>query len=646
MKINDIFKCEGNLLFGRDEMKNTSFIKYLIIFLFTLNLNATNYFLGKEKYDIMSKYRAEAFASKRIYFGVEGSSEYYTDHDFLYLQEYYSSPGTGLNMGLYLVTKTNGSSGSSAPKFIIAFGGTLATNIKDGSITSKLDILNDFLTDLNFLNNRKLSIIQAKEALDTANKFIKKYDIKKDNIILAGHSLGGALVQYVSKNTDIKGVTFNTAPYPVYGNIAFNGKELLNLDLDVVNIMSDMDPLTGTLTFIEDLEQERSTSTSHAGELITKIPYQLPMLSSIISDLAKDYIHVNIDFTKAKNKEKLIKTLSAALAKFSQQTFNDTVKDTLRNRFIKILGFPTFSDGEYSLAKSNYYLALSYLMAKDYRNFILYIKKSFNLDTEIKLKKIFYGERFVLKTNTGHGMLELIQASYIDFYKTDTRVNDIAGHIGEKKIRYFVGKKYIEASPKGKFHPNGLLTPTDFMETITKASYGEVYSSKECAYSVYLKEDKKIDINFISIKKGTTYSSVIKNNISYPCKNSEAITETTTEVGFDENGKPYPVYTTRLIGLKAINISRLYTAKVISNIIIRETSKDNIKQFDKCNIPSGATITECTFFLKSKCIIPNISNYDFRPYANITRGEFVVMAYKMQEVLSGKNLCRHNKVQQ
>jgi len=641
---NDLFKCEESLVFGGHEMRNTTFIKYLIIFLFTLNLNATNYFLGKEKYDIMSKYRAEAFASKRIYFGVEGSSEYYTNNKFLYLQEYYSNPDTGLNMGLYLVTKKDGSNGSSSLKFIVAFGGTLATNIKDSSIISKLDILNDFLTDLNFLNNRKLSIIQAKEALDIVNKYIKQYDINKANITLTGHSLGGALVQYVSKNTGIKGITFNTAPYPVYGNIAFNGKELLNLDLDVVNIMSDKDPLTGTLTYIEDLEQERSSSTSHAGEVITKIPDQLPLLSSILNELSKDYIHVNIDFTKAKNKEKLIKTLSGVLAKFSQETFNDTVKDTLRNRFIKILGFPTFSDGEYLLAKSNYYLALSFLMAKDYRNFVFYIKKSFNLNTEIKLTKLFYGERFVLKTNTGHGMLELIQASYMDFYETETRATDIAGHIGEKKIRYFIGKGYIKAYPEGKFYPDQPLTPKTFMETITKASqFGNVYDTKECAYPKFLKKNK-ININFIPIKKGTTYSEVIKNNISYPCENYEATTETITEVGIDENGEPYPVYTTRVIGFKAINISRLYTAKVISNLIQKNTSNDN-KQFDKCNIPSSATITECTFFLKSKCIIPNTSNYDFRPYENITRGEFVVMAYKMQEVLYGKNLCRHKKVQ-
>ncbi|CAA6813095.1 MAG: Unknown protein [uncultured Sulfurovum sp.] len=645
----DMFKCEKSLLLRGAKMKNNIFMKYLIIFLFTLDINATNYFLGEAIIPIMDKYRAESFVANRVYTGVEGSSEFYTDTKFLYLQKYYNDLNTGLNMGFYIDTEENGSS-SSTPKYIIAFGGTGAANIKtesiiikDYSVSSGLDLIQDILTDLNFLNNRELSILQAKQALDKTNEIIKDFGIKKSNITLVGHSLGGALVQYVSKHTGIKGVTFNTAPYPIYGNIAFNTNAILDQDIDVVNIMTDQDELTATLIYIENLEKESSGMSSHVGELITKIPVQVTIASNILDDLVKKHIYVDIDFSITEAKDKLIQTLAGALANFSQKTFNDTVKDTLKNRFIKILGFSkplTMEDLEYMNAKSHYYLALSYLIAKDYSKFVLYIKKAFNINTQIKLTKLFYGTRVVIKTNTGHSSKDLILKSYMNFSETDARANDINRHLQEAQIKEFVRKKYIGLLDREKFYPNKLLKPTTFMEAITKATEGEVYSSKACKYSNFLKENKKINIDFISGRKGETDSPVKKNNLSYPCKDYEPITEVTTETGFDEKGEPYPVYETSLIGFDTINISRLYTAKVISNIIL---SEKNQAQFVNCDIPSGATITECEFFLKSKCIIPNITNYDFRPDENITRAEFVGMVSKMQKVLVGNNLCRHKK---
>jgi len=621
-------------------MRNRIFIKYLIIVMISLNINATDYFLGKAKFPIMDKYRAEAFASKRIYTGVQGSEEYYTESKYLYLKEYIHDYSTGLNIGLYIIPRDI-SKGFSDLKYIIAFGGTLATDIKDNEIISYLDIAKDILQDLNLLNNRELSISQPKKALEITNEFIKKYDIDKNNITLTGHSLGGGLVQYVSHHTGIKGVTFNTAPYPIYGNIVWGDKSLINPKIDVVNIMSDKDQLTGTLLFVEDFEQKRCNPNTHGGELITVIPNQLPMMSDMLRELIKDYANIDIDFNDVKNREVSLKLLSEALEKFSQKTIEDNILNVSKKILNKILGFPVFNDFNYEYAKGNYYMALSYLIAKDYHNFLIQLKFAFNIDTELELTKLFLGERIVLKTNTGHGMFELIEKSYSNFYTTNlSRVNDIDKGYGEKEIREFISKDYIDPLSFGKFSPKNKVDPITFMKAIAKPIYGIDYNLDICNYAKSLK-NKSIDINFIANADGSIPRI---NSLSYPCNKTEFILDVEfDDVKFDADGVPSPVYNTSIVGFKDVYISRLYTAKIVSNIIKRESSKE--KQFENCNKAFSATIDECTLFLQEKCIIPNVSNYDFRPNDDITREELVVIAYKMRESLKngGKTLCTHGK---
>ncbi len=385
------------------------------VVLITMNLNATNYNLSHAKYLVMEKYKAEAFLAKRIYIAEEGSREYFTLTKSAYLIEYISDNQTGLNAGLYSLKDD---SDDSFRRYIIAFGGTTAYNNKESTDLQSVDKLGDVIADLNLLNSRKEVVIQPAQAKAFTEYFIKMHELKKKDITLTGHSLGGGLVQYVSHRVGISGITFNTAPYPIYDRIGYSNR-ISNPDIDVINIMSSEDELTGTLMYLENLENLSTGKDTHNGEMFTLVTAMIKDLIANLKikgvDVFPDEATANLGISLASKFGAILSTkiISLEAKEILVNNYQNKKYVTLASNLRNLLNL-TIKDKDYKETEQYYKTALTALMNDNIPQFIINIKLAFKIEI-ISLQNLFFGKRIVLPTGTHHGMLELVEKSYYDF---------------------------------------------------------------------------------------------------------------------------------------------------------------------------------------------------------------------------------------
>ena len=134
------------------------FVGVLSLVLLTVCGYTNNYDLRNAKYTVMDTYKAEAFLANDIYdtnATEEGIKKYYTNADYAILKEYRVNASSGFNAGLYELS--NG-------KYIIAYGGTTATESGASTTDKILDDFADIIADLNLLN-KKQKTTQPEEAL-------------------------------------------------------------------------------------------------------------------------------------------------------------------------------------------------------------------------------------------------------------------------------------------------------------------------------------------------------------------------------------------------------------------------------------------------------------------------------------------------
>lgn len=144
------------------------------------------------------------------------------------LLDYEDNLGNGFTAGTYRNTSTG--------EITIVYGGTTA---------GKNDI-NDIIADIALLTNGDVEPPQQREARRYAADILAEYP--QSDITISGHSLGGSLAQYISMNTGLKAVTFNSGPVPFYG---------VNSNSDssnILNIRTLDDPLSILLTLAVKLE--------------------------------------------------------------------------------------------------------------------------------------------------------------------------------------------------------------------------------------------------------------------------------------------------------------------------------------------------------------------------------------------------------
>ena len=211
--------------------------------------------------------------------------------------------------------------------------------------------------------------------------------------------MGGGLAQHASYNKGYKAVTFNSAPFPISHNLdTYN----IPKPVDVVNIMSNKDPLTSTLFIVEDYE--------NAGHDFTK-PYHEGELLTPISEILRKY----------DNEHTGLKLKAATLLALGSNDAGDVIQDRFADGLASVAN--DYSNSSVLKLLTSYYStqnqsnlqdfldALNALKDKDVQGFITHTKKAFDIES-IKLNNLLIGQRVVVNTGTGHGMLDLLKASY------------------------------------------------------------------------------------------------------------------------------------------------------------------------------------------------------------------------------------------
>ena len=356
-----------------EKLKNLLFIIAFVL-AFVSKSFAIDFDLRYAKYPLMDKYKAELFLAYAIYAESKqtvGLPQRFTNRDAATLIEYFRDATTGINMGIYKLNNQ---------KWVVAFGGTTANakeeyefflNRVKRDIFNKLDVVKDFITDLNLLQKRGKTY-QPYQAYAKFEEWKEKYNLTKDNTTLTGHSLGGGLVQHVSKLTGYKGVTLNTAPCPIqYTFISLDDLNLSKEDANVINFMTNKDPLTSILKLVEDIENNK----------IDKDFYEN---SNYIYKMLEDY-------------NKYIKLVNE---------FNSNLSDIIDSGTL----------GWVNLKKSSLYKVVENLANKKYTEAIEELKKFMDIPENLKLSKLILGERVLINNDVGHSSLSVLENSYRNIY--------------------------------------------------------------------------------------------------------------------------------------------------------------------------------------------------------------------------------------
>ncbi len=156
-------------------------------------------------------------------------------------------------------------------EYIVSYGGT-TSNSWENKYGKAYNAMADLLTDLSLLG--VVSFGQPSQALDYLDRAKKIIIENGDGEIngITGHSLGGGLAQYAGLYSNIKTVTFNSAPLPYnYLGSALSFTDKINLEYDgiinsvkfnyedkITNIMTPYDPISTISTAIMSLDESNT----------------------------------------------------------------------------------------------------------------------------------------------------------------------------------------------------------------------------------------------------------------------------------------------------------------------------------------------------------------------------------------------------
>ena len=364
-------------------------LKKLIVL--TTLMFSVNLYANIDDMPEMKQYSLEAYLANHIYDrsvsdkGQSYNVDYLGKQSTVKLLQYDNDNYSGFTAGIYKVT-----AGVDFGRVIVVFGGTGATDRNEQQSVSGIIFkwIADLITDLNLINFKKedRQILQTRLFMDylKLDLFTPSVTYDGENTIIAGHSLGGGLAQYASMYTDIKAVTFNTAPLPIseesQSHITYSVADIAANDWatnlkyanQISNIMAENDPLTSILYVVEGYETNNVALSKRMENIVRLLKNETWFQAITVAYAALDDTLLRVKYDAIED------DFFESLAFLNQNITHDNLEDEK-----KIDGFFFFK-------------ALVKLKNKDVRGFIDNIKSSFGIPPVVDLKRLIIGKRVVL----------------------------------------------------------------------------------------------------------------------------------------------------------------------------------------------------------------------------------------------------------